>query len=52
MFQKSLLKSFTKSFNAPNSNESISFLSQMQNWQNCVREVKNDTDMKNSYYLR
>jgi len=65
MFQKSLLKSFTKSFNAPNSNEIIklvtkdkfiaedangaefiSLLSQMLNWQNCIREVKNDTDMK------
>jgi len=65
MFQKSLLKSFIKSFNTPNSNEIIklvtkdkfiaedangaefiSLLSQMLNWQNCIREVKNDTDMK------
>ncbi len=65
MFQKSLLKNFIKSFNAPNSSEIIklvtkdkfiaedangaefiTLLSKMLNWTNCIREVKNDTDMK------
>ena len=65
MFQKSLLKNFVKSFNAPNSSEIIklvtkdkfiaedangaefiSLLSKILNWTNCIREVKNDTDMK------
>jgi len=65
MFQKSLLKNFIKSFNAPNFDEIIklitkdkfiaedangaefiTLLSKMLNWTNCIREVKNDTDMK------
>jgi len=65
MFQKSLLKNFTKSFNAPeysdilslvtkdkfiaedaNGAEFITKLSQMMNWTKCIREVKNNTDMK------
>ncbi|RLA76763.1 MAG: restriction endonuclease subunit M, partial [Epsilonproteobacteria bacterium] len=65
MFQKSLLKNFIKSFNAPNYDEVIKLvtkdkfiaedangaefivlLSQMLNWTNCTREVKNSTDMK------
>ncbi|MBL0708876.1 MAG: type I restriction enzyme HsdR N-terminal domain-containing protein, partial [Sulfurimonas sp.] len=65
MFQKSLLKNFIKSFNAPDANETIklitkdryvaedangaefiTLLSKLLNWTNCIREVKNDTDMK------
>ena len=65
MFQKSLLKNFIKSFNAPDSSdiiklitktkfiaedangaEFIALLSNMLNWSKCVREVKNNTDMK------
>jgi len=65
MFQKSLLKNFIKSFNRPDDNSIIKFiskdkfiaedangaefimlLSKFLNWHNCVREVKNDTDMK------
>ena len=65
MFQKSLLKNFVKSFNAPDSNdiiklvtknkfiaedangaEFIALLAKMLQWSNCVREVKNTTDMK------
>ena len=65
MFQKSLLKNFVKSYNAPdikdiiklitkdkliaedaNGAEFISLLSKTLNWTNCIREVKNNTDMK------
>ncbi|MBL0686692.1 MAG: type I restriction enzyme HsdR N-terminal domain-containing protein [Sulfurospirillum sp.] len=65
MFQKSLLKNFTKAFSSPDSKEIIklitnsnfiaedangaefiTLLSKILNWVNCVREVKNSTDMK------
>lgn len=65
MFQKSLLRNFVKSFNAPdfsdimklvtktkfiaedaNGAEYIGLLAKMLYWTNCIREVKNTTDMK------